>query len=82
MELGAILEAQHDLTPTHWRKSSTSNVFASSVKRRSSLSSAPLHINLPFIDTMAELVGVVSSAITFTTFAMQVGKSVQTLKGY
>ncbi|OGM46859.1 hypothetical protein ABOM_005031 [Aspergillus bombycis] len=31
---------------------------------------------------MAELVGVVSSAITFATFAVQVSKSVQTLKGY
>ncbi|KAJ5661898.1 uncharacterized protein N7477_009514 [Penicillium maclennaniae] len=31
---------------------------------------------------MAELVGVVSSAITFATLAVQVGKSVQTLKGY
>lgn len=31
---------------------------------------------------MAELVGVVSSAITFTTLAVQVGKSVKTLKDY
>lgn len=31
---------------------------------------------------MAELVGIVSSAITFATFAVQVSKSVQTLKGY
>jgi hypothetical protein len=58
------------------------NVFASFVKRRSSLSSAPLDINRPFIDTMAELEGAVSSAITFATFTVQVGKSVQTLKCY
>lgn len=31
---------------------------------------------------MAEVVGVVSSAITFATLAIQVGKSVQTLKDY
>ncbi|KAJ5261226.1 hypothetical protein N7478_011821 [Penicillium angulare] len=31
---------------------------------------------------MAQLVGVVSSAITFTALAIQVGKSVQTLKDY
>lgn len=41
-----------------------------------------INISFTFVDTMAELVGVVSSAITFAALAVQVGKSVQTLKDF
>ncbi|KAJ5471949.1 hypothetical protein N7539_008518 [Penicillium diatomitis] len=74
--------AAHDFILIRRRKFTTSNVFTSSAKQQISLSSPPLDINLSLIDIMAELVGVVSSAITFATLAIQVGKSVQTLKGY
>ncbi|GAB1194712.1 hypothetical protein APSETT444_003958 [Aspergillus pseudonomiae] len=87
-ELGASSEghlrltAVRSLASAHRHKNINLKCSRKICKALSSLSPALHVINLLSINTMAELVGVVSSAITFATFAVQVSKSVQTLKGY